>query len=87
MAATAPPPPPLSLPDSVCTLCRPKAQHFSQKKNPLKNLNIMLRLNPYVKTQRRHALLEAMRNKAAKEKAAEAKSKKAATQKTKKGSK
>uniref|UniRef100_A0A3Q0QYV2 Ribosomal protein L4 n=1 Tax=Amphilophus citrinellus TaxID=61819 RepID=A0A3Q0QYV2_AMPCI len=28
------------------------------KKNPLKNLNIMLKLNPYAKTARRHAILK-----------------------------
>lgn len=28
------------------------------KKNPLKNLNIMLKLNPYAKTARRHAILQ-----------------------------
>lgn len=28
------------------------------KKNPLKNLRIMLKLNPYAKTARRHAILK-----------------------------
>ncbi|XP_037539462.1 60S ribosomal protein L4-A-like [Nematolebias whitei] len=28
------------------------------KKNPLKNLKIMLKLNPYAKTARRHAILQ-----------------------------
>ena len=60
---------------------RPKSVRRSQKKNPLKNLNVMLRLNPYMKTYRRHAILQAMRNKAAKEKAKEAKE---GTQKAKK---
>lgn len=36
---------------------RPKPKRFSQKKNPLKNLNVMLRLNPYAKTFRRKQLL------------------------------
>lgn len=36
---------------------KPKAKHFSQKKNPLKNLNVMLRLNPYTKSFRRNQLL------------------------------
>lgn len=36
---------------------RPKDKRFSQKKNPLKNLNVMLRLNPYAKTFRRKQLL------------------------------
>jgi large subunit ribosomal protein L4e len=60
---------------------KPKSVRRGQKKNPLKNLNVMLRLNPYMKTYRRHAILEAMRNKAAKEKAKEAKE---ASQKAKK---
>ena len=48
---------------------RPKPRRFSQKKNPLKNLSVMLRLNPYIKTYRRHALLQAMaRSKAKKAK-------------------
>ena len=39
------------------------------KKNPLKNLNTMLKLNPYAKTARRMALLaEAQRVKAKQEK-------------------
>ena len=41
----------------------------------------MLRLNPYVKTHRRQAILQAMRNKALKEKLKEAKKEKAATKK------
>lgn len=40
---------------------RPKDKRFSQKKNPLKNLNVMLRLNPYAKTFRRQQLLLEMR--------------------------
>lgn len=51
-------------------------RRFSQKKNPLKNLNIMLRLNPYAKTYRRHALLEVMRRKKAKEEAKKGESQK-----------
>jgi large subunit ribosomal protein L4e len=39
------------------------------KKNPLKNLNVLLKLNPYAKTARRMALLaEAERVKSKKEK-------------------
>ncbi len=34
-----------------------KDKRFSQKKNPLKNLNVMLRLNPYAKTVRRKQYL------------------------------
>ncbi len=49
----------------VCMLpsfaLRPKPKRFAQKKNPLKNLNVMLRLNPYAKTFRRNQLLLEMR--------------------------
>jgi len=48
---------------------RPKEKRSTQKKNPLKNLNVMLRLNPYAKTFRRQQLLLQMRRK--KEKAAD----------------
>ena len=45
------------------------------KKNPLKNLNALLKLNPYAKTARRMALLaEADRVKAKKEKLAKKRS-------------
>ena len=60
------------------SFCRPKSARRSQKKNPLKNLNMMLKLNPYMKTYRRHAILQAMRNKALKEKLKQAKQEKAA---------
>jgi large subunit ribosomal protein L4e len=60
---------------------KPNAARRSQKKNPLKNLNVMLRLNPYMKTFRRHAILQAMRNTALKGKLKEAKQEKAATKK------
>ena len=53
-----------------CDVCRSKDKRFSQKKNPLKNLNVMLRLNPYAKTFRRQQLLLQMRRK--KEKAEKA---------------
>ncbi|KAL7402844.1 hypothetical protein ABVT39_020816 [Epinephelus coioides] len=41
-------------------LCAPnkKINHRVLKKNPLKNLRIMLKLNPYAKTARRHAILQ-----------------------------
>lgn len=42
---------------------KPKDKRFSQKKNPLKNLNVMLRLNPYAKTLRRQQLLLEMQRK------------------------
>lgn len=44
---------------------RPKDKRFSQKKNPLKNLNVMLRLNPYAKTFRRGQLLMEMQRRKA----------------------
>jgi large subunit ribosomal protein L4e len=44
-----------------------------QKKNPLRNLNVMLRLNPQVKSRRRQALLEQMRRKEEKQKKMDAK--------------
>ena len=53
------PPPPLHTPPTL--LNRPKPKRVSQKKNPLRNLNIMLRLNPYAKTFRRNQLLLEMR--------------------------
>ncbi|KAF6134922.1 hypothetical protein GIB67_002323 [Kingdonia uniflora] len=58
--------------DEVQSVVRPIKKDVKRaplKKNPLKNLNTMLRLNPYVKTARRMALLsEAERVKAKKEK-------------------
>lgn len=52
---------------------RPPSRHQGQKKNPLRNINVMLRLNPYLKTQRRRAILEDTRRKAAKAKKADEK--------------
>eukprot|EP00795_Rhopilema_esculentum_P003761 gene3761-15043_t len=37
-----------------------------RKKNPLKNVGVMLRLNPYAKTMKRHAIINAERRSAAK---------------------
>ncbi|KAF6175696.1 hypothetical protein GIB67_022698 [Kingdonia uniflora] len=58
--------------DEVQSVVRPikkDAKRAPLKKNPLKNLNTMLRLNPYAKTARRMALLsEAERVKAKKDK-------------------
>ncbi|GKV05698.1 hypothetical protein SLEP1_g17681 [Rubroshorea leprosula] len=59
--------------DKVQSVVRPINKEVkrarSRKKNPLKNLNTMLKLNPYAKTARRMALLaEAQRVKAKKEK-------------------
>ncbi|OVA09940.1 Ribosomal protein L4/L1e [Macleaya cordata] len=58
--------------DEVQSVVRPikkDAKRAPMKKNPLKNLNTLLRLNPYAKTARRMALLaEAQRVKAKKEK-------------------
>ncbi|XP_026436110.1 60S ribosomal protein L4-like [Papaver somniferum] len=58
--------------DEIQSVVRPikkDAKRAPMKKNPLKNLNTMFRLNPYAKTARRMALLaEAQRVKAKKEK-------------------
>ncbi|KAI3989872.1 hypothetical protein MKX01_040842 [Papaver californicum] len=58
--------------DEVQSVVRPikkDSKRAPMKKNPLKNLNTLLRLNPYAKTARRMALLaEAQRVKAKKEK-------------------
>ncbi|KAJ6425519.1 hypothetical protein OIU84_026151 [Salix udensis] len=58
--------------DEVQSVVKPikkEVKRATLKKNPLKNLNVMLRLNPYAKTARRMALLaEAERVKSKKEK-------------------
>ncbi|KAA8549520.1 hypothetical protein F0562_001462 [Nyssa sinensis] len=58
--------------DEVQSVVRPikkEVKRAPMKKNPLKNLNTLLKLNPYAKTARRMALLaEAQRTKAKKEK-------------------
>ncbi|KAH7553477.1 hypothetical protein ACOSP7_029797 [Xanthoceras sorbifolium] len=58
--------------DEVQSVVRPikkESKRAPMKKNPLKNLNSMLKLNPYAKTARRMSLLaEAQRVKAKKEK-------------------
>ncbi|XP_052203018.1 60S ribosomal protein L4 [Diospyros lotus] len=58
--------------DEVQSVVRPikkEVKRAPMKKNPLKNLNTMLKLNPYAKTARRMSLLaEAQRVKAKKEK-------------------
>ena len=41
---------------------RKKIHHRVLKKNPLKNLRIMLKLNPYAKTMRRNTILRQARN-------------------------
>ena len=58
--------------DEVQSVVRPikkEVKRAPMKKNPLKNLNVMLKLNPYAKTAKRMSLLaEAQRVKAKKEK-------------------
>ncbi|XP_010525036.1 PREDICTED: 60S ribosomal protein L4-1-like [Tarenaya hassleriana] len=58
--------------DEVQSVVKPIKKEMKRavlKKNPLKNLNVMLKLNPYAKTARRMSLLaEAQRVKAKKEK-------------------
>jgi len=58
--------------DEVQSVVRPIEKDVKSavlKKNPLKNLNVMLKLNPYAKTVRRMSLLaEAQRVKSKKEK-------------------
>ncbi|MBA0804195.1 hypothetical protein Gohar_014342 [Gossypium harknessii] len=58
--------------DEVQSVVKPIKKEIKRaplKKNPLKNLNAMLKLNPYAKTARRMSLLaEAQRVKAKKEK-------------------
>lgn len=60
--------------DEVQSVVRPikkDVKRAPMKKNPLKNLNVLLKLNPYAKTARRMSLLsEAQRVKAKKEKLA-----------------
>ena len=58
--------------DEVQSVVKPikkDAKRAVMKKNPLKNLNVMLKLNPYAKTAKRMSLLaEAQRVKSKKEK-------------------
>ena len=42
-------------------LCRLKTRRVGMKKNPLKNLQVMLRLNPYIKAYRRAQLLKQLK--------------------------
>ena len=46
----------------VAVLCRKKICRRVLKKNPLKNLRIMIKLNPYAKTMRRNTILRHARN-------------------------
>lgn len=62
--------------DEVQAVVRPVregSRHTTQKKNPLKNLNVLLRLNPYAKTFKRQETLFAQRRQEARAKAAAAK--------------
>jgi len=52
--------------DEVQSAVRPantKPKRPALKKNPLKNLGFLIKLNPYAKTQRRQALVDALRRK------------------------
>jgi large subunit ribosomal protein L4e len=42
----------------IFCLCSKKINRRVLKKNPLKNLKIMMKLNPYAKTARRRAILQ-----------------------------
>jgi large subunit ribosomal protein L4e len=42
---------------AVVNPARKPTKHVRQKKNPLKNLNVLLKLNPYAQTQKRLAIL------------------------------
>jgi large subunit ribosomal protein L4e len=62
--------------DEVQAVVRPTKEggrHATQKKNPLKNLGVLLRLNPYAKTFKRQETIFADRRRAAREAAAAAK--------------
>jgi len=51
--------------DEIQAVVRPAKKtdrHPRQKKNPLKNLNVLFRLNPYAQTERRAALLSEKRH-------------------------
>ncbi|EDO31005.1 predicted protein [Nematostella vectensis] len=52
---------------SVIRPMKPKARRAIHKKNPLKNLGTMLRLNPYAKSAKRAEMLTVERRRAAKE--------------------
>jgi large subunit ribosomal protein L4e len=54
---------------------RPAPKRAQLKKNPLKNLGVMLKLNPHVKATKRAAILAQERNKEARGKAVEKKRK------------
>lgn len=47
---------------SLSVLCRKKIHRRVLKKNPLKNLRIMIKLNPYAKTMRRNTILRHAQN-------------------------
>lgn len=46
---------------------KPKSHRASIKKNPLKNTNVMIRLNPHAKSTKRAAIMSQERRTAAKE--------------------
>lgn len=42
-------------------MCRLKTRRIGMKKNPLQNLQVMLKLNPYIKAYRRAQLLKQLK--------------------------
>eukprot|EP01135_Chromosphaera_perkinsii_P004802 Nk52_evm33s296 gene=Nk52_evmTU33s296 len=76
---------------SLCLPAKPVARRAPIKKNPLKNLNVMLKLNPYAKTMKRNEMKTVETRLAAKAKLLEERRKgkkvDAATKKTKKARK
>jgi len=74
--------------DEVQSVVRPKKPRtkvVTHRKNPLKNLGVMIKLNPHSRTAKRRAILEARKNIAKKVAAVEAKKKGTKAQKPKTG--
>lgn len=53
---------------NMILLCRPSKSHrATRKKNPLKNIGVMMKLNPHAKSVKRAEMLTVERRRAAKE--------------------